>query len=108
MNNNIQDLRLDKLGIHEISNVYRNLPLERLIEDEIANKEGKIGMKGAIMVDTGKYTGRSPKDKYFVDEISTSENIWWGSVNRKISEDIFDKLYLKIIQYYRAGLCSFW
>ena len=103
MYNNIQDLKLDKLGINELSNVYRNLPLERLIEDEISNKEGKIGMKGAIMVDTGKYTGRSPDDKYFVDEVSTSENIWWGPVNRKISEDIFDKLYSKIIQYYNES-----
>ena len=45
------------------------------------------------MVDTGKYTGRSPKDKYIVDEDSSNNNIWWGDVNQKISEEIFDDLY---------------
>ena len=92
MNINIQELSLDKLGINKLSNVFRNLTLEQLIENEILNKEGKMGMKGAMMVDTGKYTGRSPQDKYFVYEDSTSENIWWGPVNRQVSKEIYDKL----------------
>jgi phosphoenolpyruvate carboxykinase (ATP) len=52
------------------------------------------------MVDTGRYTGRSPKDKYFVDEESSNKNLWWGPVNAKIDESIFDDLYEQVVDYY--------
>ena len=55
------------------------------------------------MVDTGLFTGRSPLDKYIVEEATSSENIWWGDVNRKISSEIFDELYQKVIQFYNHG-----
>ena len=54
------------------------------------------------MVDTGIYTGRSPKDKYIVEEESSNGKIWWGDVNKKISNDIFEKLYDKVTQYYNS------
>jgi len=100
MKNEIGKIILKKHGIEQHLNVHRNLPLEKLIESQIVNKEGVIGLKGAVMVDTGKYTGRSPKDKYIVDEDSTSGNIWWGNVNRKVKEEVFNELYHRIIQYY--------
>ncbi len=100
MGNNIEYLRLENLGINEHLNVFRNLPLEKLIENEIIHNEGTLDVSGAMMVDTGKYTGRSPLDKYFVDEDSTTENIWWGPVNRKVNKDIFNKLYDQVIKYY--------
>jgi phosphoenolpyruvate carboxykinase (ATP) len=56
-------------------------------------------MNGAIMIDTGRYTGRSPKDKYFVDEKSSNENLWWGPVNVKLDESIFDELYEQVVNY---------
>ena len=62
--------------------------------------EGHIASSGAAMIDSGKYTGRSPKDKYFVDETSSKDKIWWGEVNQKISEKFFDKLYSQVINYY--------
>ena len=71
MKNKIEKIILEKLDVQHLENVHRNLPVERLIENEILNKEGMIGLRGAIMVDTGKYTGRSPKDKY----IPTARNI---------------------------------
>ena len=58
------------------------------------------------MVDTGIYTGRSPKDKYIVEEESSKEKIWWGDVNKKISNDIFETLYKKVIQYYNTENAS--
>ena len=76
------------------------MPVERLIEEILINGEGVIGLKGAIMVDTGTYTGRSPNDKYFVDEPSSNEKLWWGPVNKKIKEEIFNELYDKVIGYY--------
>ena len=98
--NTKQNINLTDLGITQNKNIYRNLPMERLVEETILNKEGVMGMRGAVMVDTGDYTGRSPNDKYFVDEPSSTDKLWWGPVNRKVSEDIFNELYAKVIQYY--------
>ena len=62
----VNHLGLDKLGITQTDGIRRNLPVEKLIEDIILNKEGTIGMNGAAMVDTGLFTGRSPLDKYIL------------------------------------------
>jgi len=97
------DLGLDQIGLTRVSRVLRNLPVESLIEDTILHKQGKMGMRGAIMVDTGRYTGRSPKDKYFVEEPSSRDKIWWGPVNQKVDETVFDTLYEKVIRYYNRA-----
>ena len=98
LNNEIRGL--SKLGILNQKNIKRNLPVEDLVKDILDNNEGVTGLRGSVMVDTGIYTGRSPKDKYIVEEESSKEKIWWGDVNKKISNDIFDILYDKVIQYY--------
>ena len=77
--------------------IHRNLPVEKLVEHTLANEEGVLGQNGATMCRTGRFTGRSPKDKYFVDEGDASTNIWWGPVNQKITEATFDKLLDKVI-----------
>ena len=103
MNMNGNDLGLDQLGLLNLTNVHRNLPVKELVDDIVKNGEGVIGLRGAAMVDTGIYTGRSPKDKYIVDEPSSNDKIWWGPVNRKISEDIFNTLYEKVVNYYNSA-----
>ena len=97
-----KELQLDNLGLNQINKVHRNLSVESLIEETVKNGEGIIGPRGATIVDTGKFTGRSPKDKYIVDEVSSSDKIWWGSVNKKIDESIFDELYMSVIDYYNS------
>ena len=94
------DIGLNQLGINNLTNVYQNMSVENLVSDIVSNGEGVIGLNGAAMVNTGIYTGRSPKDKYIVDESSSSDKIWWGDVNKKISDSIFNKLYEKVINYY--------
>ena len=59
-----------------------------------------MAMNGAVMVDTGEYTGRSQKDKYFVVEPISEDKLWWGPVNSKIDAPIFEELYDKVINYY--------
>ena len=103
MKMNGNDLGLDQLGLTNLTNVHRNLPVKELVDDIVKNGEGVIGLRGAAMVDTGIYTGRSPKDKYIVDEPSSNDKIWWGPVNRKISEDIFNTLYEKVVDYYNSA-----
>jgi len=96
-------LNLTKLGINQDNNIYRNLPIERIIEETILNGEGVMGMNGAVMVDTGAYTGRSPNDKFFVEEPSSRDHLWWGPVNRKVNEDVFNELYEKVTGYYNTN-----
>ncbi len=93
---------LSYLDINLTNTVYRNLSIERLVEEGLLNGETKIAMNGAAMVDTGIYTGRSPKDKYFVEEDMSKEHLWWGEVNQKIEADIFDALFNKVKDYYNT------
>ena len=96
----MKDNNLTKLGINLKGTVLRNLSKERLVEECINNREAKMALNGAINVDTGKYTGRSPKDKYFVEENSSKDNLWWGEVNQKVDVEIFNELYEKVIEFY--------
>ncbi len=103
MNNIYKDLGLENLGFKSESLIQRNLSVEKLIEKIILNKEGKIGLRGAVMVDTGMYTGRSPKDKYFVDEPNSTNNLWWGDINKKVSINIYNELYHKVVEHYNLS-----
>lgn len=91
---------MQKLGINKIDDFHRNLTVKELINHIVQNDEGRTGLRGAAMIDTGIYTGRSPNDKYIVDEASSRDKIWWGQVNRKVDENVFDDLYKKVINYY--------
>ena len=95
-------IELKELGLKDQS-VYRNLTVGELVDDIVANNEGFIGLRGAAMVDTGIYTGRSPKDKYIVDEPSSNSDIWWGPVNQKISEETFNELYDQVTNFYNIN-----
>jgi len=83
---------LEELGLKNIGNVFHNLSYDELIKHELANGEVHETKKGATAVDTGIFTGRSPKDKYFVDRDPSNKFIAWGDVNQKISSDVFEEL----------------
>ena len=99
---NKNKIDLSYLGLNIKGKIYRNLSIEKLIQEGLLNKETKMSMNGAVMVDTGIYTGRSPKDKYIVEEDSTKENIWWGDVNQKLDEEIFDELFSLVKNFYNS------
>ena len=96
-------LGMEKIGLSNVRDVHRNLLAEVLVDHIVDNQEGRIGLRGAAMVDTGIYTGRSPNDKYIVDETSSNDKIWWGPVNRKVDEDIFNELYNKATGFYNSS-----
>jgi len=83
---------LEDLGLKNVGEVYHNLSYDELIKHELQNGEVRETKSGAATVDTGIFTGRSPKDKYFVDRAPSNKYIAWGDVNQKISEEIFDEL----------------
>lgn len=83
---------IDALGIKNTQNIFHNLSFDELIEHELANGECTMTSSGATTVDTGIFTGRSPKDKYFVNADPSNQYIAWGDVNRKIDAKIFDEL----------------
>ncbi|MEK7794882.1 MAG: phosphoenolpyruvate carboxykinase (ATP) [Candidatus Hydrogenedentota bacterium] len=99
-----KDLGLDKAGITSWSELLRNPSFDELFDHETdpvlqGYERGIVTATGAVTVDTGKFTGRSPKAKYFVDEPSSKNNIWWAapdkpgsSDNKPISQSVWDNL----------------
>lgn len=93
------DTYLSSIGIDAISKVYKNLSVCKLIEHAIKNGEGNITSNGALSLNTGKYTGRSPKDRFIVDQESIHSEINWGNVNIPIKQEVFDTIYLRLLAY---------
>src|SRR5688572_4735665 len=71
---------------------YYNLSVPSLVEVIIKRKEGMLSSTGALSVRTGKFTGRSPDDRYIVDDEETHNTIDWGKINHPFSEDNFEKI----------------
>jgi len=72
---------------------FTDLPPSELIEHALTRNEGSLTDTGALLITTGKRTGRSPNDRFIVDEPSTSRDIDWGDVNKPFSEDKFEALW---------------
>lgn len=87
---------LEKLGIINTNMVYRNLKPAELVEEALFRGEGILSNTGALVVETGKYTGRSPKDKFIVDTPSIHDDINWGKVNVPISQEKFNLIRSKM------------
>jgi len=90
---------LEDYGIRNANKVYWNLPASVLCEEVIRRREGVMASLGALVVRTGRHTGRSPEDKFVVHEASSKDRIGWGTINRPIEEDKFDSLYSHLLVY---------
>lgn len=91
---------LEMIGIQNTTGkVHYNLSPARLVEEALRRGEGVLTDTGALSVTTGKYTGRSPKDKFIVDTKDVHDKIAWGDVNVAISEDAYQSIKNKMFAY---------
>ncbi len=90
---------LDAAGLTNLGGVMWNPTPAALYEEFVMNGEGLIAAHGPMCAETGKYTGRSPEDKFVVEEPTSREKVWWGKVNRPISEEKFDRLLHRVQAY---------
>ncbi len=80
---------LKELGIRNPGRIHRNLAPAALAEAAVMRGEGLLAANGALVVRTGKRTGRSPQDRYLVADPSVGKDIWWGPVNRPLPAEQF-------------------
>ena len=90
---------LARLGMQNLHQIYRNLSVSELVEHALIRGEGQLAANGALCLETGKYTGRSPNDKFIVDEPGSRQAVDWNKLNRPISEEQFERLYQKVLDY---------
>ncbi len=93
--------RLEDQGIEGLGNVYYNFMEPALIEEALKRGEGTLGNGGAFLVTTGKFTGRSPKDKHVVKTDSVADSIWWEN-NAAMSPESFDALYEDMLTHMKG------
>lgn len=90
---------LSSLGFVNTGKIYRNMAVPKLIEQSLIRGEGTLTSNGALLVNTGKYTGRSPKDRFIVDDENVHKDVNWGKVNIPISEEKFEEVYARVLAY---------
>ena len=94
-----QEESLKHLGLENLGRVYWDLPTSALYEEAIRRYEACLSHLGPLVVRTGQYTGRLPKDKFFVREPSSENKICWGKVNRPLDQQKFDALKFRLCSY---------
>ncbi|MEM2759545.1 MAG: phosphoenolpyruvate carboxykinase (ATP), partial [Nitrososphaerales archaeon] len=91
-------LELEEIGIKTV-NVHRNLSVNSLVEKAVERNEGIVAANGALSVVTGKFTGRSPDDRFIVDDDVTHNTVHWGAVNHPLPEEKFENIFHKMKTY---------
>lgn len=92
-------ITLEDQGFKNIKKVFWDLSIKELYKEALSRGEGQQIDNGSLVVQTGKYTGRSPNDKFVVKDKTTAEKVWWGKVNRPFDPEKFDKLYARVLDY---------
>jgi phosphoenolpyruvate carboxykinase (ATP) len=94
--------QLSDVGLEGVATAYWNLTPEELVEHSIQKGFGKLTSLGAIAIETGKFTGRSPKDRFIVKDDLTANTVDWNAINMPFDADKFDQLEAKIKEYFKG------
>ena len=95
---NTKSISLNNLGIKNATIRYQ-LTANELHQETLQKKQGIESSLGAIAVNTGEFTGRSPMDRFIVKDAITKDEVWWSPINLPFEEDKFDQLYDKVVDY---------
>lgn len=90
---------LDSIGLQQVAAAHWNLTPAELVEECIIRGEGQLTDTGALAADTGEFTGRSPKDRFVVQDDITANTVWWGDVNIPFAPQDFDNLFNRVAAY---------
>src|SRR5690349_10750191 len=90
---------LARLGLTTTQNVHYQLPAQDLVDDVIRNGDGVLNDTGALVIKTGEFTGRSPKDKFTVKDEVTTNTVNWNDFNIPLEPKYFGIIYNRIIAY---------
>jgi len=90
---------LAQSGLRKARNIWWNLPAARLIERTLLSGEGKLTSTGALAIDTGRFTGRSPRDRFIIKDAITEDQVWWGDINQPIASDKAAQLHADLMDY---------
>jgi phosphoenolpyruvate carboxykinase (ATP) len=93
---------LETHGLSNLKTVYYNLHTPALYEEALKRNEGVLSHLGPLVVRTGQFTGRSPKDKFVVDEPDVHDHVWWGKVNRPFDPRQFGELHRRMASYLQS------
>jgi phosphoenolpyruvate carboxykinase (ATP) len=100
-------MNLDNYGLHK-SNTFYQTPIDKLQEIIVNQKQGFIVDSGALAIYTGKFTGRSPKDRYIVKDNITKDKVWWGDINIPIARLLQSiQIVCCISKYFQETFCNF-
>lgn len=97
-NPNTKSISLNNLGIKNATIRYQ-LSSDELHEETLQKNQGRETSLGAITIETGEFTGRSPKDRFIVKDDITKDKVWWSDINVAFDSDKFDALYDKVVDY---------
>src|SRR5207302_9599960 len=90
---------LDRQGMHHLGAVYWNQSVPVLYEHAVRRSEGELAAGGSFSVSTGFFTGRTPRDKYIVEEPGTKDTVAWGKINQPVSPEQFTSLHQRMLAY---------
>jgi len=93
---------LEEQGLRNLNMAYWTLTTGSLVEQIVSRREGSLAHEGAIIVRTGNHTGRSPNDKFIVCCQEDNDKIWWGKINKPMSPETFERLYIRMCAYFQG------
>src|SRR6202023_2396272 len=96
-----ESIGLEQFGFGPVRSATRNLTAAVLFEEAIRRREGIAATAGPLVVRTGKHTGRSPQDKFFVREATSEKHVDWGKTNKPFDQEKFDALLARVDEYLR-------
>ena len=100
------DARLDAVGLQGVGRAHWNLPPAKLILQTLLRGEGVLTDQGALAIETGEFTGRSPKDRFLVEDEITANRVDWGSINQPMSSEAFQTSLQDVQRHLDIIICG--